>query len=234
MSRHARERHGTVLHTCESCNLYQSERKSDVRRHAEGCRRRKARSVTTETVGEWDISPGGTRKDVLGKGDARKRKSEGETETKREREGQQKAVAEEHSDDVQGKKRRVALDEGRHKKKPAVEAMGIARDPPPVQRWPTLKYLTDIGSPIGNHPTTPQKPEEEETGSGDESPEQEEESAAHAKEPQTRQAEKMSYEIELRPGVVFRKIVRTIQYPDGRLVVEEENTVERACSCKEK
>ncbi|KAJ8019639.1 hypothetical protein HOLleu_41299 [Holothuria leucospilota] len=99
------------------------------------------------------------------------------------------------------KERRVALDGEGHKKKPAVEAVGIAWDPPPVQRRPTLKYLTDIGSPIGNHPTTPQKPEEEEeTGSGDESPEQGEESAADAKEPHMRQAKKISYEMELRPG----------------------------------
>ncbi|KAJ8019320.1 hypothetical protein HOLleu_42137 [Holothuria leucospilota] len=63
---HARKRHGTILWTCENCKEYQSVRKWDVQRHEIGCTRR-FRTVTTETVGEWDVSPGGTKTDVKGK-----------------------------------------------------------------------------------------------------------------------------------------------------------------------
>ena len=38
------------------------------------------------------------------------------------------------------------------------------------------------------------------------------------------------FKINLKPGMVFQKVIRTTTYPDGRVVVEEKQEVKR-CDC---
>ncbi|KAJ8031465.1 hypothetical protein HOLleu_24661 [Holothuria leucospilota] len=227
---HARKRHGTILWTCENCKEYHSERKWDVQRHEVGCKRR-SRTVTTETVGEWDVNPGGTKTDVKGKRESREKESNERSEGKEEKKQTEPVTnTDEEEDEKAGEKRKVQEAQGSCKRR--VLKGGLkSLDPPLVQRVPTLAYLTALGSPIEK----PKMPKQETQGSEREQGEKvtkEEESGMVVRADMKDRKDRVSYEIDVGPGTVWRKIVRKTHHVDGRVTIEEKEEILRVCDCK--
>ncbi|KAJ8022110.1 hypothetical protein HOLleu_39512 [Holothuria leucospilota] len=227
------------------------ERKWDVQRHEIGCKRR-SRTVTTETVGEWDVSPGGTKTDVKGKRpsrgenqedgykrgvdlrgvrESREKESNERSEGKNEKEQKEPVPnTDEEEEEKAGEKRKVQEAQGSCKRR--VLKGGLkSLDPPLVQRVPTLAYLTALGSPIEK----PKTPKQETQGSEREKGEKvtkEEESGMVARADMKEREDRVSYEIDVGPGTVWRKIVRKTHHVDGRVTIEEKEEILRVCDCK--
>ena len=235
---HARKRHGTVIWTCEICKEYQSERRWDVERHKVGCRRR-SRTVATKTVGQWDASPQGQNREDKPKGVKNLQGARGSREkekvehTKGKDEGERKAPVangEKKEKEKAGEKRKVqeVQESGKRRTlKGEVESL----DPPPVQRLPTLEYLKDLGSPI-QELKTPKQDTQWVKGKQGEKVTKEEESEVAARAGRKGRKDLMSYEVDVGPGTVWRKVVRKTYHPDGRVTIEEEEEILRACDCK--
>lgn len=256
VEQHTRKRHGAALWTCGNCDRYQSERKGDVQRHEVGCKRR-SRSVTTETIGEWDVSPGGTKTNVLGKRphregtgedgnrkgrdshaapgggkEEREVRADGKDEGERKEPGSKREEVVEEPKGKVGGKRQIVEEKGSCKRRVVQGGMG-SLDPPLIQRVPTLAYLTALGSPIEKPEKTPRTPkvEQESEGEGQRLTRKEAlEVEAHAV--RARERNQVSFEIDVGPGTVWRKTIRTTHHPDGRVVIEEEEETRRVCDCE--
>lgn len=218
---HATNQHELKMYTCDSCGRYRSERRADVDRHRRGCMRRLTRDVTSETIGEWDLSPGGTRRESCNDRHRKQRltdegvlseKRGRERDRSRDKEGKSKKAknAKDTERDEQGQSRRdnhneQEEDEATNVTGEAAEDEG-AESPPPVQRCSSiLGKLLEIGSPF------PELKAAEDEAKRDK----------HVTETRN------SYMSSLGKGMTLTVTTKTLMYPDGRVLEITEREITR-------